>query len=373
MKLFIKILFILLLTIGSYLGHQIAIRPTNIFPFPYILEDTELDDLAFAENANILIVGDRMALNLKEINTDLTKKSSPGFSKDLKVFNWGRKNEGLHRTLKKLKTLKKVPEFIIYYGASNEFFEKKFYLEERKNFYENLKKYDDAKIISSIISYPPLSKYFYSYDEYVTLGERPLKDLRYLPAVKKQIQLELGYKIFHGELLEMIRLSKTKKFKLYLMTVPLNLNIPPKETCINSISPTLEKEHQRLEKMIDAGKTKEAFSELNKLGQTVPENARNYFLLGLTLKLMGSFEQARAILEQGTAFDCLSWRGNIIFNNIIRNTAYLKNIPLIDFDQIVNGHFGHKQLFKDEIFPLKELNMLLVEKLAPKINRFFKD
>ncbi|TDJ03983.1 MAG: tetratricopeptide repeat protein [Deltaproteobacteria bacterium] len=373
MKQFIKILFLLLITLGGYLVYHISEKPTNIFPFPYILDKTKIKDSVKAQNSDVLIIGDRMALNLNVVMESMVKESSPGFSQKLKIYNWGVENEGLHRTLKKLKSLKTVPELVIYHGASQEFFEKKFYLAERDNLNKNLKKYGDRKIMSSILFYPPLSKYFYSYDEYMILGERPIEDIRELPAVKKQIQLAMSYKIFQGELEELLRLSKAKRFKLFLMTVPLNLNIPPKETCINSISPTLSKEHQRLEKMIKEGKTKEAFSELNKLGQSVPENARNYFLLGLSLKSMGKFQEARAVLEQGTAFDCFSWRGNIIFNNIIRNTAYLKNIPLIDFDQIVNQHFGHKQLFKNEIFPLHELYKLVVEKLAKKINRFYKD
>jgi len=373
MKLFIKILFILIISIGGFLTYHFGKNPTNLFPFPYILKTTEVKNLENTEIADVLIIGDRMALNLETIQKILVKDSSPGFSKDLIIFNWGEINEGLHRTIKKITALKIVPELVIYHGASEEYFEKKFYLEEKDNLDRNLKRYNDPKIMSSILSYPPLSKVFYNYGHYMELGNTPKETITELPAIKKQIQMEMSYKIFQGELDELIRLSKMKRFKLLLLTTPLNLNIPPKETCVNSISDSLTKEHQKLEKMLKDGQTKQAFNELNKLAQAVPGNARNYFLLGLSLKMMGRFQEARAVLEQGTAFDCFSWRSNIVYNNIIRNTAYREKITLFDFDQIVNQHFGHKQLFADEIFPLKELYILLGEKLALKINKFFKN
>ncbi|RLA64171.1 MAG: hypothetical protein DRQ88_11325 [Epsilonproteobacteria bacterium] len=373
MKLFIKTLFLIIIAVGGYLTYLYGTKPTSIYPYPYILKSTEIKSLASMETADVLIIGDRMASHLKKINNELVKNASPGFSQDLKILNWGEKNEGLHRTIKKIKALKAVPQLMIYHGASEEFYEKKFYLEENKNLDANLKKYNDPKVLSSIISFPPLSKYFYSYERYILLESKLVKNIVELPVIKKQIQLEMGYKIFQGELDELISLSKEKRFKLFLITTPINLSIPPKETCTNSLSNSLAAEHRTLEKMIKAGQTKQAFNELKKIGETIPGNAHNYFLLGLSLKMMGKFQEARAILEQGTAFDCFAWRSNIVFNNIIRNTAYLQKIPLIDFDQIVNEHFGHKQLFEDEIFPLKELYSLLVNKLAPKINIFFKD
>ena len=373
MKLFIKLLFLLLITLGAYFGYHIGQKPTTLFPFPYILESTLIKERSQAENADVLIVGDQMAASLKKVEDELIRKSSPGFSQDLKIFNWGEANEGAHRTIRKLKSLKIIPELVIYLGGSHEFYEKKFDLNEKDNFFKNIKKFSEPKTKSALLSYPPLSKFIYHYDEYTVLGDRPIKDLRHLPAAKKLQQLEMGYIIYNQELIELLDLAREKKFKLFFMTSPINLNIPPKETCSNSTSPTLKKEHGILERMIKAGRTKDAFSELKKLGQSFPGNAYNYFLLGLTLKSMGKFQEARAVFEQGTFFDCYSWRANLASHNIIRKISTLSRVPLIDFDEIVNGHFGHKQLFQDEIYPLNELYKLLVEKLAPQINHFFKD
>ena len=139
MKLLGKILLILLITVGGHLGYHIAQKPTNIFPYPYILDKTEINDLKAASEANVLIIGDRMALNLHEVMQNLTRQASPGFSEPLEIYNWGKKNEGLHRSLKKLQTLKKIPELVIYHGASEEYFEKKGGVEEKENFNKNLK------------------------------------------------------------------------------------------------------------------------------------------------------------------------------------------------------------------------------------------
>jgi tetratricopeptide (TPR) repeat protein len=352
--------------------YKIGHKPTSVFPIPYILNGTETKGAKRAMISDVLIIGDRMAKGLSIIENELISRSSLGLSKELDIYNWGKRTEGLHRTLKKLQALKIYPSMIIYHGGSEEFYEKKFFLNENKNLAKNLNKYQNPKLRSLIVTLPSTSKIIYSYDKYVSLPKHPKKNISELPARKKQKQMEMAFHIYQGELEELVRFCEEKNIKLIFLTSPLNLDIPPKETCANAEHKDLDQEQKKLNQLIEKGITKEAFIKLREFAMTIPGNARNYFLLGMALKSMGKYQRARKILEQGTAFDCTTWRSNIVLNNIIRNMAIREKITLLDFDKLVNDQFALKQLFENEILPLKEVYVQMQIKLATLINRFFK-
>ena len=73
-----------------------------------------------------------MGHNLNAYLPSLIKDISSNLAEVIKVFNWSRKNEGMHRTLSKIKSLKNLPEIIIYHGGSEEFFEKTFFIKDKK-------------------------------------------------------------------------------------------------------------------------------------------------------------------------------------------------------------------------------------------------
>jgi hypothetical protein len=97
----------------AILGGLLYRKHVYIIPFPYEVAETPTkiyrDSLKQAQEAQVLIVGDRMGVALNSyipmIKSELEKelKTAPA------IYNWSRPHEGLHRTLNKIKSLKKVP------------------------------------------------------------------------------------------------------------------------------------------------------------------------------------------------------------------------------------------------------------------------
>ncbi len=372
MKNFFRLSILAIIFLGSYGIYIIIRQPTSLYPFPYILKNTNYPDKEQAENADILIVGDRMAASLDYIKSSLLKGLSKDFSTDMIIFNWAQENEGLHRTLDKLSSLKKYPGIIIYQGASSEFYEEKFKLKGADEFADNLKKFKKPETISLIMAYPLFSKFIYSYKNVMELGPTPQRVQGERVSEEMQKIFEMGYQVFELEMEKLVEMAQEKNFSLFLVTSPLNLSIPPKEICHNSTSPTLEKEQAEISNLLKEGKSKESFERAAILTNSIVGNAQNYYLLGMALENMGRFEDATLALDQGSAFDCYPWRSNIVFNNILKSKDGRKNIFVVDFDRIVNQNFGRRELFMDEIFPKIEFYNLLGEEIAPMVGTIFK-
>jgi hypothetical protein len=372
MKNFFRVSLLAIIFLGSYGIYIITKRPTSLYPFPYILKNTNYSDLELAENADILIVGDRMAAGLDNVKSSLLKGLSKDFSTDLSIYNWAEENEGLHRTLDKLSSLKKYPGIIIYQGASREFYEEKFKLSGAGEFRNNLEKFKDPKTISAIMAYPLFSKFIYSYKNLIQLGTKPQKFQGERASQEMQKIFEIGYQLFELEMDKLVEMAGEKNFSLFLLTSPINLKVPPKEICSNSTTPSLENELSEISNLLKEGKSKESFERLNILGNSLQGNAKIYYLLGMSLENMGRFEDAALALNQGSAFDCYPWRSNIVFNNIIRSQSGKKNIFMVDFDRIVNQNFGIRNLFMDEIFPKIEFYDILGDEISPMIATIFK-
>jgi tetratricopeptide (TPR) repeat protein len=372
MKIKFKGLILVIILIGLIGIFKIMMRPTSLYPYPYTFGNISYPDKNRAENCDILIVGDRMAMGLENLKPSLLKILYEEFSPNIDIFNWAEENEGLHRTLNKLSNLKKYPQIIIYQGASQEFYEKKFNLEQAETFSKNLKNYRDPQKVSLIMAFPPTSKFIYSLESLVEIGPILKRNGGEKTAEKMQQTFEMEYKIFELEMDNFANLAKEKNFFLFLLTTPINTKIPPKEICSNSTTPTLETEQKEIAELLRKGKSKEAFERVSLLGARIEGNAKNYYLLGLSLEAMGRFEEAEEFLNQGSAFDCFPWRSNIVFNNIIRSKLGERNIYMVDFDRIVNKNFGLRDLFLDQIFPTAEFYDLLGAEIAPMIGNIFK-
>lgn len=372
MKNFFRAAILAIILFGAYGLYRVMERPITLYPYPYIIKNTSYNDKEQAENSNILIIGDRMAQELEKIKPSLLKELSKDFSTDLIIYNWAEENEGLHRTLDKLSSLKKYPQIIIYQGGSREFYEEKFNLNQNIEFEKNLAKYRDPSTISLIQAYPFFSKFIYSFKNLTQLGPDIKRAQGEKPAEEIQKIFEMGYKIFDLEMDQLVKMAKEKNFSLFLVTTPLNLKIAPKEICSNASSETLDKEQMEISNLLKQGKSKEAFERISLLGNSIQGNARNYYLLGMALENMGNFKDAALALNEGSVFDCHPWRSNIVFNNIIRTKINEKNIYMIDFDKIVNQNFGIRDLFQDEIYPKKEFYDLLGSEMAPMIGQIFK-
>jgi hypothetical protein len=362
-----KILFILLIVVISGAGgyfYFLSGKRLLIKPYPYLVMDYKIDDQALAEKASVLIIGDRMGKVLdKEIPAlELSTK--------LPIYNWAKNNEGLHRTLYKLKKLKKFPPIIIYHGASEELFEKKFHLSDKEKIGKNFATYDDDKIISLIITFPILSQIFYSKLHYIDLKSQKENKEITSPAEKLN-QKELSFLLYQQEIRDLIELARQNKSKLIFITTPINYHIAPKETCAHAITPTIGITQNEIEKLIAEGKFKEAYAIATKLSEITLANAQSFYLLGKSATGAGEQQKARIAFQKASVFDCLNWRGSAVYNSILISEGRKNQVHVIDFDLEINSTETSESAastFFDEIFPQNIFYQSLAKELGETIN-----
>lgn len=369
----IKILiFLVIFLTGGLLWYNISGTRTTIEPYPYTLPTTLPADAQHAENANVLIVGDRMAQTLTRFNSIITERISKNLTTPLRVYNWSSDKEGLHRTLHKLKTLKKWPPVIIYHGGSQEFIEKKFMIKDRGKILYNFNRYQDPKLLTAIMVAPFLSRILYVPTNYVALSDEIKGQDWLINGPEAQSLLEIGFKVFEFELEELIRLSFENNSNLIILTTPINFELSPQKVCDNSVSTTILKRQEEVQKLIDKGDFKEAYSEAYTLSQESVANAKTYYLLGTAAKLNGSFDKARQFLIMAQAFDCNPFKVHVANNALMKKMSQKHHVHLVDFDMLVARNFGRNLLFADDIYPQQLYYDLLLEDLTSLIARILK-
>lgn len=371
-----KIFIVLALALAGAAGfawYTFEGKKTLLVPYPYSFNEKAQSavaaELKYAESANILIVGDRMAGPLSNYTKDLSEELGKNFKSPPVIYNWSKPHEGLHRTLFKLKSLKKFPSIVVYLGASSELFEKRFSVSDFRAVARNFQIYDDEKIISLIITFPWLSKVLYKKMDYHELGvEKEYKNP--LPANLRMKEKEMGFLLFHYELKEMIDLLKDKKSSLILITTPLNLEIPPRETCSTSTTNDVVEMQQEIEALLAQGNFKKAYTDALALSHETPGNAQSFYLLGKASLGLGDLPNARDALNKATVFDCANWRGNAVYNAILRSEAQKRQLALLDFDQALSSSLSQEGLFMDEYFPQNLFYQNLVSDLKDVLKNF---
>ena len=371
-KKFFITLLVLILLLAGYVYWAFAAKKTLITPYPYSFNANAASAIASeikeVEAAKILIVGDRMALALNNYTAGIEAELAPNFKIAPKIYNWAKPHEGLHRTLFKLKSLKKFPPIIIYHGASSELFEKTFSVTDKNAIIKNFTIFDDEKMISLIITFPWISKVLYKKMDYFELGA--IKEYQnHLPGMDKMNEKEIAFKLFDYEMRELSELIKDKKSNLILITTPLNLEIPPKEICTGTTTNTVIEVQQEIEDLINLGNFKKAYPEALELSNETLSNSKSFYLLGKAAMGLGDLKTAREALQKASVFDCANWRGNAIYNAILKSTAKRKQLPIIDFDQLMASSLSKDGLFNDEIFPQNLFYQSMIQELKETLKK----
>jgi hypothetical protein len=324
-------------------------KRTLITPYPYYFSENfqkefplkNAEALNNAQKSKILILGDDMGLSLNPYLPTLLEEFKTSLKTPPVIYNWSEKNEGLHRTLFKIKQLKKLPPIILYFGAGSELAEKTFSVVDRDALFYNFNQYDNEKIISLIITFPLLSKYFYKNINYVEIDQYT-EYKSFEASSLKLVEKEISFKLFDYQLRELIDYVKENKSQIIFVTTPLNLLAPPKEVCAHSSSDKIVEYQQEIEKELNEGAFKVAFPKIQELSEV------SY--AGKSAIGVGDQKLARESLLKANAFDCLNWRGNSIYNAILKSQAKKNQLELIDFEQLMSSNLEAENFF-DEIFP----------------------
>ncbi len=369
--LFRSVLVVLILALGA-LGFKFYQSKARIIPYPYEvmvnLDDTLQKEILQAEKSKVLIIGDRMGLQLNAGLKSLEENINQELKTNLNFFNWSKEKESLARTIFKLKQLKKLPPIIIYHGASEEFFEKKFHLNERNTILKNFKLYDDDRILSSIITIPDLSRLIYDNDQRVILKNTISKDPTIYQEGQRVLQKELTYKLFEYEFRELVELIKTNNAILISIVSPINLEVAPKEICSEVNTNTVIEAHQEVSDLLKKGEAKEAHTIIKEVSNLVVGNAETSYLLGMSALKLGDLQTARTALSFAVSFDCKPERGDPVFNEIIRRESAKLVTFVIDFDQTGKAMLGNDSFFLNDLYP----HTLFYEKLNEEISLVLK-
>lgn len=355
---------------GVYLIWRIQDAKTLITPYPYFFTEEASksisSELQSAENSKVLIIGDRMAKALDPYIPTINQELAKTFKTSPKIYNWSTPNEGIHRAIFKLKSLKKLPPVIIYHGSSTELFEKTFAIEDKSSLFKNFDRFDNEKIISLIITFPWLSRILYSKMNYIDLGKTK-ENVNRLNSYQRIDEAEISFKLYQYQLSELIEYVKEQKSSLIIITTPLNLETRPKEICSHSTSNQVVEVQQEIENLIKEGNFKESYTKSLELADATPGNALSFYLLGQSALRLGKTVEAKQALFKSTVFDCSHWRGNAVYNAIMRTLGGKNLNTIIDFDQYMAASINKDGLFMDDIYPQTIFYQTIIHDLVDSI------
>ena len=106
------LLFIIVISIG-YVYLKISNTRAQIIPVPFELPEVSAKEITKASRAQILLIGDQSSETLKPSISRIIESFDEEFKDKIKVFDWTRPNEGVHRTYHKLKSLPKIPQIVL--------------------------------------------------------------------------------------------------------------------------------------------------------------------------------------------------------------------------------------------------------------------
>lgn len=370
---FIAILFIfLLLGCVGYLAFRVNKNPERIYPYTYTLSGSpKQEELQQLNQTQVLMIGDRLALDMNKYADELIKSASANIIEPIKFNIWAQNGLGLHRVLGRLKSLENFPAVVIYYGASEEFYETRTHVLQYQDYLRNKFLYEHEVVSSLLLAWPLLSRviywpyHFFNFD----LANDPTVGPIVGAGPGKLEQMEMLYQVFEWEMEELVSLIKEKNSKLVIVTPPINLDVPPKANCSLSDDSTIRSKLVAQRDALKAGKSKEAYDELKIIAEQTVANAHAFYLYGQAANQLGRTSEAKKALTKAATVDCATWRASPIFNAIIRKTAQKHSLNLVDYDQQLNAMYGQNVLFFDPINPQNVYNRAMMTKLGELIAR----
>lgn len=371
-SLFKAIFLLSILAVGAYFGWRIHKNPARIAPYTYLFSgSTSAEEQALATSAQVLMVGDRMAVDMNKYADALIENASRNITEPIKFNIWAKDGVGLHRTLAALKSLNKFPPVIIYYGASQEFFETRTHPSQYVTFQRNKAIHDHELVSSMLMAWPEISRVVYEpYTFYqFNLASEPKEGPVIGAGPGKLEHMEMLFKVFEWELEELVLLTKEKNSKLIIITPPVNLDVQPRSTCSYSDDASIRSALSEQMNLLNAGKSKEAYDSLKIIADQSVANALALYWFGQAGMKLGRNLDAKKALVKAAAVDCGTWRASPVLNGIIKGIAEKYGVALVDYDTQLNAMYGQNVLFFDEINPQNVYNRAMMSKLGELVAR----
>mgnify|MGYP000497494254 CR=1 FL=1 len=364
------VILIIILLGSAYVYLRYSKNREQIKPYPYVYRNIDIPE--YDTEAPILIIGDRQATRLASFSKYLAQMVSLNLSKPIKVTSIAQKGEGIHRTLEKIKRLPKLPLIILYLGGNEEYYESIFHTKDIKRITTNLKKFSDPVTKSLIMIFPAISRFLYKPVDYKVLDKEITKDTNTYTDTTIQKRNIILFELYKEHLRELLDFTKDHGSFLVAITQPLNLDSVPRKSCTGSFPANLNDKYLEVVKLIKQKDYKAAYSISKKLVIMASNNAKILYLHGKVAKNLNKIKEAKKFLKLSSAYDCSLWRGNIVYNSILRQVARDKETALFDFQKLIESEWTQNITFIDDVYPQSIYFERLSKGLAARIKKLLR-
>jgi tetratricopeptide (TPR) repeat protein len=356
-----------------FLGHRYSNNKTSIVPYPFAI-DTKLN-ASIQTDAPIIIVGDMMAKRLATYAKALSKKISGDIQKPIQIESFASDGEGLHRTLDKIKKLKRLPFVIIYLGNIDNNKELTFYNKDMAVILKNLKLYYNPLIQSVLMMEPRFSRFIYSPVKYSYLSEKIIPDNNFTKDKDHlyQKRMEVNFKLYEAMLNDFFKYTLKANSVVIPITTALNLKIKPKKSCYGSFDQSTHEDYKKVISLLKQNDFKAAYTLSRELVLINANHASTQYLHAVASERINKFSEAQKHYELAMAYDCgIPDKGSPIYNAILRSSAKKNGLAYLDFHQYLTDQSKTNHIFMDELYPQDFYLDKLTDMLALRIKKLLK-
>lgn len=319
----------------------------QVFPYPYLFTSNSPLEV----KAPILITGDRLGLRLASFSDLMATEISQNLVKKIEIANFAKKEFGLHRTLNELKRLKTLPKVIIYLGGSEEFVESRITPKSTENFKKNFQRFQDLRVQTATMLMPSLSRLIYNPTQMIKFGDEIQKDETEYDDLSIMERNEYVFRMYNKELEDLIDYVQENNSILILITTPISPDVAPKKSCQGTLPSELVPLLKETQEFVKKRDYKQAYDKSRELTLMANSNANAHYMHAVISKNLGLNDEAVQSLSLAAAFDCVNWRGNPVFNQIIKQQAADKDVIVFDFNQMLADQWMEDAIYLDEIYP----------------------
>lgn len=371
-KLLISCIALILIIPAILLGDRYNSNRSSLVPYPFVIETTgDQSDI----DAPILIVGDMMAKRLSTFAKNLSTKISGDIQTPIEVASIAADEEGLHRTLDKIKKLKRLPFVIIYLGNLDNSKEMTFYNKNMQTILKNFELYEDPMVQSILMMVQELSRFIYFPIKYTRLGDSiaPDENLTKGSDSLYQQRMRVNFKLYEALIDDLFRyISKANSF-IIPVTSPLNLKVKPNKSCYGSFDEITHEDYKKVIQLIKKKDYKSAYNLSKDLVLINSAHASSQYLHGLASEKINKYAEAQKHFELARALDCGNTKnGHPVYNVILKKAANKHGFSYLDYHQYMVDQSRINHTFIDEFYPQDFYLDKLTDMLALRIKKLLK-
>lgn len=342
-------IFTIFFIIAGALTYLYQVNTTRVIPLPFKIANDVYSADEIAQSADILIIGDDFGKKFSPYIETLVENTSKNLQRPLSIYNLATDNEGIHRTIEKIKSLEKLPPIVIYMGGTSEFYEDLYPKRLNKSLL-NLQIFQNDYVQTAVMIYPTLSRFLYS-PEKIKLLSKEIKKRENKNDIWFQRVAKSTFYFYELQLQELVEVINDKNSFPIFVRPPINYERKVNKICDNAVTDEITIEQNEISNLIEKGNIKEAYNKLIILNDLSVANAQTKYLLGKTLLSSGKIQESKKNYRLAKALDCDPTGAHPVINALISKIAKNQSVDLIDFDSLINQDFGRDILFLTDHSP----------------------